>query len=55
MKEVEQAVRQRIKYLIEHGELYPQEKPLERRLGLALLGTIAILQIIDLALKIMGS
>lgn len=45
---VEDAVRQRIKYLVEHGELYPAEKHLERSLACKLLGLIAFLQVVNL-------
>lgn len=48
-----ETVKQRLQYLIEHGELYPQPKPLERRMGLALLGLIAALQAVDLLVQLL--
>ena len=50
---MEDAVRQRIKYLVEHGELYPVEKHLERSLAVKLLGLLVALQIAQLLLLLM--
>jgi hypothetical protein len=46
-------VRQRIKFLIEHGELNP-EKPLGRSLAVKLLGVVILLQLLDIALRAAG-
>ena len=47
---MQNVTQQRIKYLVEHGEVYPVEKPLERALGVKLLALIALLQLVDIVL-----
>lgn len=49
---MEDTLRQRIKYLIEHGELYPVEKPAERNLFIKAVIVILVLQVIDIAVSI---
>jgi hypothetical protein len=49
---VEDIVRQRIKFLIEHGELYPTERPAERSLVVRAVILILILQVVDIVLSL---
>lgn len=49
---MDDAVRQRIKYLIEHGELYPMEKPAEKSLFVKVTVVIVVLQFFDIYLSI---
>lgn len=46
----EDTIRQRIKYLVEHGELYQTEKPAERSLFLKAVIVILFLQCVDIYL-----
>jgi hypothetical protein len=50
---MEDAIRQRIKYLVEHGELYPTEKPLERAIAVRLMGAMVVLQLVDVVVTIL--
>ena len=46
-------VRQRIKYLVEHGELYPTDEQRENRKIWIMLGALALLQVFDTVLLVM--
>jgi hypothetical protein len=48
-----EAVRQRIKFLVEHGGVYPEEKAATRPLMVGLAMTIIVLQIIELAAQML--
>lgn len=50
---MENATRQRIKYLVEHGELYPQEAPMAKSLAVKLLGLLAFLQVVEIAILLL--
>lgn len=49
---VDEAVRQRIRYLIEHGGVIPQEPPASRRLVCAVSLLIVALELVDIALEL---
>lgn len=51
---VDEQIRQRIKYLVEHGELMPQEPPASRKWLLGVAVVIAALQIIEIGLHLFG-
>lgn len=48
-----EAVRQRIKFLIEHGEVYPQEKRSSDLSG-KLLMVVILLQLVSIAMRAVG-
>ena len=48
----EAILRQRIKHVIEHGELYPTEKPLDKPLAVKLTLIVIVLQLFDTASNI---
>ena len=48
----DEATRQRIKYLVEHGGVMPQEPPASRRWLVAVGVAIATLQLLEIALHL---
>ena len=48
----DETIRQRIKYLVEHGELYPVERPPERDLFLRVIAVILSLQVAHIFLDL---
>lgn len=47
---VDEAIRQRIKYLVEHGDMMPQEPPASRRWLCGIGAVIVVLQLVEIAL-----
>lgn len=49
---VDEHIRQRIKYLVEHGDVIPSEPPATRRWLLAVGIIIAVLQLVDIIIHL---
>lgn len=49
---VDEAVRQRIKYLVEHGDVIPPDPPATRRWLIGLGAVLGALQLVELALHL---
>lgn len=48
-----EAVRQRIKFLVEHGEVMPAEPPATRRWLLGVGAVMVVLQLVEIAVELM--
>lgn len=48
----DEVIRQRIKYIIEHGEAFPQEPPVSRRWVCGIGALIVGLQVVEIILQL---